>query len=223
MDNKELVKLNVLGITYRQIQEGAYALILSEADGNRRIPVVIGASEAQSIAARIEKVQLPRPLVHDVMKSMMRAFGIILKEVIIYKFEKGVFYSELVLSDGEREVRIDSRTSDAIAIAMRTDSPIYTTHDIVETTGFVTGSGDDSAKKRYESQAEDPLSAMQKMPLERFAVSELEKMLAASVRKEDYERAEQISEVLKQKRNVPDGDGNTDKDDAAAGDNTPES
>ena len=123
MEEKK-VKLRVLGVSYNQIQSGAYALILVEEGGKFRIPVVIGAAEAQSIAAKLENVQLPRPLIHDVFHMMTHAFGIIVKEVFIYKFQRGVFYSEITFADGDREVRIDSRTSDAIAIALRTNKPI---------------------------------------------------------------------------------------------------
>jgi len=194
----EKIRLKVLGITYNQIQSGAYALLLSEVKGRRRIPVVIGASEAQSIAARLENVALPRPLVHDMFHSMTRAFGIIVKEVFIYRFEKGVFYSEITFQEGDREVKIDSRTSDAIAIALRTKTPVYTTEEVMEETGFesdIVGEADRADEPELAASAG-------RIPLERFAVAELEKMLADSIAKEEYERAAEIKQVIEQKHSA---------------------
>lgn len=198
MDAK--VRLRVLGITYNQIQSGAYALILAEEGGNRRIPVVIGASEAQSIAARLENVALPRPLVHDVFHSMTHAFGIRVKEVFIYRFEKGVFSAEITFADDEREVRIDSRTSDAIAIAVRTKTPIFTTSAILMETGFVVDTQD--SQPEDEEKEEDPEERLQAVPLQRYAVPELEKMLKDSIAKENYELAAEIKETIERKRHL---------------------
>ena len=131
------ISLYVLGLSYSQLQSGAYALVLAEENGPRRIPVVIGASEAQSIAIALEGIRTPRPLTHELFVSFAHAFGVKLKEVFIYRFEDGVFSSEITFSDGDRTVVIDSRTSDAIAIAMRTQTPIYTTEEIMQTAGFV--------------------------------------------------------------------------------------
>ncbi|MCH5318243.1 MAG: bifunctional nuclease family protein [Paramuribaculum sp.] len=133
----ERIRLKVLGISYSQLQTGAYALILAQVDGPYRIPVLIGSAEAQSIALRMESVTPPRPMTHDLFVSFAHAFGVKLKEVFIYKFEDGIFSSELTFSDGDRTVIIDSRTSDAIAIAMRTGAPIYTTPEIIDETGFI--------------------------------------------------------------------------------------
>lgn len=192
MENR--VKLEVLGITQSQIQVGAYALLLAESGGDYRIPVVIGASEAQSIAAKLEGVTLPRPLVHDMFYSMTRAFGIRLKNVFIYRFEKGVFYSELTFVDrDDREVTIDSRTSDAVALAIRTNSPLYTTEEILKTTGFVVQGGSERVSSKTE--AEEP----EEVPLNRFAVKELEKMMQRCIEREEYERAAEIKKVIKEK------------------------
>ena len=131
------IKLKVLGLTYSQVQKGAYALVLAEENGPRRIPVVIGVSEAQSIAISLEGIVPPRPITHDLFVSFSHGFGIRLKEVCIYKFENGVFSSEMLFDDGTREIRIDARTSDAIAIALRTRSDIYVMQDIIDEAGFV--------------------------------------------------------------------------------------
>lgn len=192
MENR--VKLEVLGITQSQIQAGAYALLLAESGGDYRIPVVIGASEAQSIAAKLEGVTLPRPLVHDMFYSMTRAFGIRLKNVFIYRFEKGVFYSELTFVDrDDREVTIDSRTSDAVALAIRTNSPLYTTEEILKTTGFVVQGGSERVSSKTEE--EEP----EEVPLNRFAVKELEKMMQRCIEREEYERAAEIKKMIQEK------------------------
>lgn len=193
---EEKIRLDVLGITTNQLQAGAYALLLAEHDGSRRIPVVIGASEAQSIAAKLENVTLPRPLVHDMFHSVTRAFGIFVKEVFIYRFSKGVFYSEITFVEGDREVKIDSRMSDAVAIAIRTKTPIYTNREVMDETSF--DSGDKEAHRRTATS--DDLETLRQMPLERFAVEELEKMLGDCIANEEYERASEIKHVIDVKK-----------------------
>lgn len=208
------VKLKVLGISYSQIQTGAYALILAQADGPYRIPVVIGAAEAQSIALRMESITPPRPMTHDLFVSFAHAFGVKLKEVFIYKFEDGIFSSELTFSDGERTVVIDSRTSDAIAIAMRTSAPIYTTPEIVEETGFVMEiqesdeEGEDNATSdETEIILEEPDFDLEdndrdhEPRLEQYSIEELERTLKKLIDTEQYEQAAKVSEILRNKKN----------------------
>lgn len=190
------VELKVLGITYNPVQSGAYALLLREVDGPCRIPVVVGIAEAQSIAMRLENVIPPRPMSHDLMVSMLHAFGISLEEVFIYKFSEGVFMSELQLNDGTQQLSLDSRTSDAIALALRTGAPIYTTREIVEKTGIVMEMKD-AAGNRVEGSAMPPLS---KMPLDM-----LKKRLQECVESEEYERAAEIQAIIKQ-REVKNGE-----------------
>ncbi|MGM9803530.1 MAG: bifunctional nuclease domain-containing protein [Muribaculaceae bacterium] len=187
------VKLSVYGITYSEVQSGAYALLLAEEGGYYRIPVVIGAAEAQSIAVKLSDVVLPRPLAHDLMASMYHAFGINLDEVFIYRFHDGVFHSELHLSSDDRSVVIDSRTSDAVALALRTGAPIYTTREILHTTGF---------KSKDATPGSEPSShEHQNISLERYAVEELQKMLRKCVEKEQFERAAEIHKVINKKLN----------------------
>ena len=131
------IKLRVQGLANSQIQSGAYALILAEENGPRRIPIIVGTAEAQSIAIALEHIVPPRPLTHDLFATFAQAFNVILKEVYIYKFEDGVFYSELEFSDGERSIKLDSRTSDAIAIALRVNCDIFTSEEIVKECGVV--------------------------------------------------------------------------------------
>lgn len=188
----EKVKLNVLGITYSQVQSGAYALVLSEEGGAYRIPVVVGVAEAQSIAVKLENIIPPRPLSHDLIVGLSHAYGINLDEVFLYKFENGVFLSELHFSSDDRSVKIDSRTSDAIALALRTGAPIYTTREIMEQTGFITDKVDVKAKAGVDVEAK-PVN------LKKFAVAELEKMLAKCVEREEYERAAEIKKIITEK------------------------
>jgi len=131
------VKLSILGISFSQVQAGAYALIFAEENGIRRLPIVIGTPEAQSIAIVMENIKPPRPLSHDLIYTIFQKLDIELKEVFIYKFEEGAFFSELLLLQNGREYRIDSRTSDAVAIALRTHSPIYTTEEIMQNMAIV--------------------------------------------------------------------------------------
>lgn len=195
MANK--VKLKIVGISYSQIRSGAYALILAEEDGQYHIPVVIGASEAQSIAIKMEHISMPRPLTHDLIVSITKAFGIVLKEVFIYKFEDGIFSSELTFEDGDRQIIIDSRTSDAIAIALRTKTPIYTTREIIDETGFILEVSNDKTILERES---DNDNGGNEIKLENLAIEELEKMLHRHIESEQYEEAAKINEIIKRKK-----------------------
>ena len=192
--NEDKVRLKVLGITYSQVQQGAYALVLEQVGGPYRIPVVVGVTEAQSIAVRLENIVPPRPMPHDIMVSMSHGFGISLDEVFIYKFDDGVFLSELRFSNDDRSIAIDSRTSDAIALSLRTGAPIYTTREILEQTGFIIP--DEEIKKDEKTGEEEPAE----IRLDKLAVVELEKMLAGCVEREEYERAAEIKAVIDRKR-----------------------
>lgn len=211
--SRKRVKLKVLGISYSQIQTGAYALILAQVNGPYRIPVVIGAAEAQSIALRMESITPPRPMTHDLFVSFAHAFGVKLKEVFIYKFEDGIFSSELTFSDGDRTVVIDSRTSDAIAIAMRTSAPIYTTPEIVEETGFVMEVQNTEEDTDEHSNAEENDIVVEETDtdlenndryheprLEQYSIEELERTLKKLIDTEQYEQAAKVSEILRNKK-----------------------
>ncbi len=186
-----------MGLSYNQLQSGAFALLLAQEDGPYRIPVVIGAAEAQSIAIRLEGITPPQPLTHDLFMSFAQAFGVRLREVFIYRFEDGIFSSELTFSDGDRQIVLDARTSDAIAIAMRCKAPIWTTKAILEETGFII---EDEPSDSGED-AEAPITDISPEPApERLAVEELEKMLAKLIDDENYEEAARISEIIKRKK-----------------------
>lgn len=198
----ERVKVYVLGLSYNALRSGAYALLLAEENGPFRIPVVIGAAEAQAIATRMEGVTPPRPLTHDLFMSFTQAFGIRLREVFIYKYEDGVFSAEMSFDDGDRQVVLDARTSDAIAIAMRCKAPIFTTRAIVDQAGFII-EGDPTVKAKEDLSAENPMiivSESDNPDPERLAVEELEKLLAKHIAEENYEEAARVSEIIKRKK-----------------------
>ena len=140
MENEKLIELKVLGITRSEVQPGAYALLLENADSTpeqaRRIPIVVGTAEAQSIAMHLEQVVPSRPLTHDLFVSLFHVYGIELQRVVIYSFKDGVFAAMLHVSNATTTVEIDSRTSDAIAIALRTGAPIYTTPEVMQLTSY---------------------------------------------------------------------------------------
>lgn len=187
------IEMDVMGITYSQIQQGAYALLLRQRDGDLRVPIVVGTSEAQSIAMRLENVIPPRPLAHDLMVSMFHAFGISLDEVLIYKFSEGVFMSKLKLSTDGKDLELESRTSDAIALALRTNTPIYTTQEVLDKTGFLIKDGE-----------KGKVAVKPKRTLADLSVPELQKKLTRAVDLEKYELAASIQKAIKEKLGKPD-------------------
>ncbi len=192
------VKLKVLGISYSQTQSGAYALILVEENGERRIPIIIGGFEAQAIVIKIENLEPPRPLTHDLFKSFADAFNISVIEVMIYKLEEGVFYSRLLCNNGEKEISLDSRTSDAVALALRFGCPIYITEEILEKAGITITASDTDTPAETDS---DSLYETGNSGFENYSDEELYKMIDESVKTEDYEKAAAIrDEIEKRKR-----------------------
>lgn len=210
------VKLHVMGISYNQIHNDVYALILAQDNGPYRLPVVIGTTEAQSIAAYMQGISTPRPMTHDLFVSFSHAFGVCLKYVYIYKFESGIFSSELSFTDGDREILLDARTSDAVAIAVRTGAPIYTTPEILKEVGFIMkddtlthaegGEDDPNADEGFLTDdnsdmtiADENQRRFSPKP-ENLAVEELEKLLENLINDENYEEAAKISEIIRKKR-----------------------
>jgi bifunctional DNase/RNase len=189
------VKLNVLGLSVSQTQTGAYALVLSEESGHRRIPIIIGPVEAQSIAIQLEGLHPPRPLTHDLFKNIANAFSIELSEVIIYKLEEGIFYSELVCEQNGTRIAIDSRTSDAVALALRFRCPIYTTEEILNKAGIVI---EVSETPTEEDITKDPVAGEE--GFKRNSIEELEAMLQNAVHDENYELASLIRDEIHQRK-----------------------
>jgi bifunctional DNase/RNase len=191
------VKLKVMGISYSQTQSGAYALILIEENGERRIPIIIGGFEAQAIVIKLENLEPPRPLTHDLFKKFADEFNIFISEVVIYKLEEGVFFSKLICNNGKKEYSIDSRTSDAVAIALRFDCPIYINEEILEKAGITINPTDTELSS--ESDA-DNLTEPDKAKYDSYTDEELYKMIDEAVKTEDYERAASIRDEIEKRK-----------------------
>lgn len=205
-----LVRLNIKGISYSQTQNGAYALILNEVGGDRKLPIVIGAFEAQSIAIALEKeIKPPRPLTHDLFKNFSDRFEIVVKQVIIHKLVDGVFYSSLICErDGIEEI-IDARTSDAIALALRFDAPIFTYKNILDKAGIYL-KADEKQRKKEEKEEEIIEEELLKEEIEmksedtsdykKLSLDELNELLSQAVNHEDYEKAARIRDEISKRK-----------------------
>ena len=197
-----LVELTIKGISYSQAQSGAYALILSEVEGNRNLPIIIGAFEAQSIAIGLEKeINPPRPITHDLMAQCFERFKIVVKQIIIHKLVDGVFYSSLICERDEIEEIIDARTSDAVALSIRFDAPIFTYENILSKAGFTegaqssgTGQNDENWIKNFIEEQNPEKNVMGNLP--KVQTKELKKLLDQLVKKEDYEGAAKVRDEL---------------------------
>lgn len=190
--NKKKILLDIKGLSLSQTQSGAFALLLEEAGGNRRLPIIIGTFEAHAIAIEIEKIKPTRPLTHDLFKSFALAFDIQLSEVVINKFQAGVFYATLICFDGKREVEIDSRTSDAIALALRFGCRIYTyEHIMAEASIIIEDNNEDSPDELTDDEPGLQPEYTQ------ADLSHLEELLQKAIEDEDYEKASQIRDEIK--------------------------
>ncbi len=174
---EEKVKLEIVGLSYSQTQSGAYALVLSETGGKRRLPIIIGGFEAQAIAIELEKMTPTRPLTHDLFKSFATSFDVKIKEVIIYNLVEGIFYSKIVCEKDGQTVEIDARTSDAIAIGVRFNCPVYTFENILSSAGIL----------------------LDEAAIETESVEELEKQLEIAIENEDYELASKLRDLINKK------------------------
>jgi len=190
------IKLEILGMSYSQSQSGAYALILGESKGQRRLPIIIGGFEAQAIAIELEKMKPARPLTHDLLKSVATAFNIRVTEVVINKFHEGVFYAQLVCDDGTKMIEIDSRTSDAVAMAIRFKCPIFTTEKIMSEAGIIV-----KDEKEQTSEEADWLKKKEKpvTPYVKNTLKELNELLQKAIENEDYEKASEIRDEIKRR------------------------
>ena len=201
-----LIRLSIKGISYSQTQNGAYALILSEVGGDRKLPIVIGAFEAQSIAIALEKeIKPPRPLTHDLFKNFSDRFGIVIKQVIIHKLVDGVFYSSIICERDKIEEIIDSRTSDAIALALRFKAPIFTYKNILDKAGIYLKPKpkEKDISKKVDAVIEDLITGDDKESVKPLSedysnqtIKELNKMLDEAVTEEDYEKAASIRDEI---------------------------
>ena len=193
------ILLEVIGLSYSQTQTGAYALVLGESDGNRRLPIIIGGFEAQAIAIELEKMAPSRPLTHDLFKKFAEAFKINVKEVIIYNLLEGIFYAKLICEDGGAEVEIDSRTSDAIALAVRFNCPVYTYEFILSSAGIVLDE-ENKPEGELEEVAKSESSTIVSSDLSSANVDELKNMLDQAITNEEYEKASKIRDEIKKRK-----------------------
>lgn len=199
-----LVRLNIKGISYSQTQNGAYALILNEVDGDRKLPIVIGAFEAQSIAIALEKeIKPPRPLTHDLFKNFADRFNIVVKQVIIHKLVDGVFYSSLICERDKIEEIIDTRTSDAIALALRFKAPIFTYKNILDKAGIFLKVDLDKEEQDEDNILIDgilneniDISVPSEDNYKSNSLEDLQNLLTEAVNNEDYEKAAKIRDEI---------------------------
>ena len=188
------VRLNILGMSYSQSSSGAYALILGVQGENLRLPIIIGGFEAQAIAIELEKMKPSRPLTHDLFKNFALRYDITILEVVINKFEEGIFYSKLVCEQNGKITEIDSRTSDAIALALRFNCPIYTLQNIIDAAAI--GTDEELEDEKVKEEEDQP----EKINFDEFLLEELEEMLKKAVSAENYEEASRLRDEIKKRK-----------------------
>lgn len=186
-------RLELIGITYNQIESGVYAVILKETDGQRRIPIIIGYPEAQAIECKLQDVVTPRPLTHDMMINFMHEFGIRLQEIEIRRLPSGVFAADLIFTDGSNIHTVDSRSSDAIALAIRADAPIYTSEEVLQEAGFSPEEQEETERKPLQrnvrpESGKSPRKQLKTPP----SIDELKKLMQAAAENENYEEAARL-------------------------------
>jgi uncharacterized protein len=193
------VRLEIVGLSYSQTQAGAYALVLGESGGKRRLPIIIGGFEAQAIAIELEKMTPSRPLTHDLFKTFAETFDIGVSEVIIYNLVEGIFYAKLMCNSGERETEIDARTSDAIALAVRFQCPIYTYEFILASAGIIL---EEESVTRTEEEEKEPVekAATGENEYKSKSTEELKTLLASAEEEEQYELAARIRDELNNRK-----------------------
>jgi bifunctional DNase/RNase len=200
------IKLEILGLSSSQSQTGSFALVLGEAEGNRRLPIIIGMFEAQAIAIEIEKIIPNRPMTHDLFKSFANSFHFHVEEIVISDLKEGVFFAKIVCSDGLKKSEIDARPSDAIAVGLRFDAPIFTFENILAEAGIVlTDEEEETEEEKSEPKAEKKVKVKKETPrkgddYKSYSVDKLNDLLKDAIDKEDYERAAKIRDELS-KRN----------------------
>jgi bifunctional DNase/RNase len=204
------INLEIIGLSYSQTQSGAYALVLGEENGKRRLPIIIGAFEAQAIAIELENMSPTRPLTHDLFKSMADAFSIELEEVVIYNLLEGTFYARLICSNGSKKEEIDARTSDAIALAVRFGCRISTYEFILSQAGIVMDENaavegaEEIMEKRIPSTTTAPTGKLVENELAAASTEELNDMLKRAIEEEAYERAGKIRDELSKRKDKAD-------------------
>lgn len=196
------IKLEITGLSYSQTQSGAYALVLSETEGKRRLPIIIGGFEAQAIAIELEKMAPTRPLTHDLFKSFAESFSINVTEVVIYNLVEGIFHAKIVCQqDGANDVEVDARTSDAIALAVRFNCPIYTYEFILSSSGIIVDENEgDEAEKVVKEETAVEKNSTPENELSSLSKDELKQMLKNAIDEEAYEKAGRIRDELEKRK-----------------------
>jgi bifunctional DNase/RNase len=201
------VKLEIVGLSYSQTQSGAYALVLGEVNGRRRLPIIIGTFEAQAIAIEIEKMAPTRPLTHDLFKTFAQAFQVNITEVIIYNLVDGVFFAKLICSDGKNTQEIDARTSDAVALGVRFNAQIYTYEFILASAGIVIDSDDFLFLENLESitkeqSTEDLPTTIPSSAYQNLTIEQLNEKLEKALENEAYEQAARIRDEINKRTSL---------------------
>jgi uncharacterized protein len=199
-NNMKKIELDIVGLSYSQTQSGAYALVLGEINGRRRLPIIIGSFEAQAIAIEIEKMTPSRPLTHDLFKSFAEAYHISIQEVIIYNLVDGIFYSKLICTDGKKSLEIDARTSDAIALAVRFDCPIYTYEFILSSAGIVIEGNEFVYLENISEAPEETAPVNPSAGFSALSTDELKTKLQEALAEESYEKAAKIRDELNRRK-----------------------
>jgi len=194
------VRLEIVGLSYSQTQSGAYALVLGESEGTRRLPIIIGGFEAQAIAIELEKMTPSRPLTHDLFKTFFETFEIEITEVLIYKLVEGIFYAKLICTDGTKEVEIDARTSDAIALAVRFNCPIYAYEFILKSAGVVLDDLMSKTETPLSLSEEEVESPTAQTGYKAKSTEELKNLLNSAIVDEQYELASKIRDELNNRK-----------------------
>ncbi len=200
------INLDIIGLSYSQTQTGAYALVLGEKNGKRRLPIIIGGFEAQAIAIELEKMTPSRPLTHDLFKTFANTFDIEIKEVIIYNLVEGIFFAKLICEKDGKEVEIDARTSDSIALAVRFNCPISTYEFILSSAGILLEdeqNADENEDDEEEDDLDNPVEELLQpstKDITTIGADELEKYLDDAIAMEDYERASQIRDEINKRK-----------------------
>ncbi len=198
MDLSDKYKVEVLGITYNQIESGVYAVILQEVGGTRRIPIVIGYPEAQAIECKLQEIVTPRPLTHDLMLDMMHKFNLHIEEVQIKRSDTGVFYADLKMTDGKNVHNIDSRASDAIAIAIRANADIYVMADVMSQVGF---EPEEMRREAENNEVSDlKIKTVSRQRVKRKTIEELTKEMEEAAASENYELAAELKAKIEKRR-----------------------
>lgn len=195
------IKLDIIGLSYSQTQSGAYALVLGEISGRRRLPIIIGGFEAQAIAIEIEKMTPSRPLTHDLFKTFAETFHIKIEEVIIYNLVDGIFYAKIIFNDGHKHTEIDARTSDAIALAVRFKAPVYTYEFILASAGIVIEGNDFVFLENIEPGGDpETRTAGETASYSSMTDTQLQETLAKALADEMYEKAARIRDEITRRK-----------------------